>query len=49
MLYKNGQILKDWIVEEYDNYYEVRVITTDDDSLNEKYYNKYIKKKLLKL
>lgn len=46
MLYKNGQILKDWVVEEYDNYYEVRVITTDDDSLNEKYYNKYIKKKI---
>lgn len=42
MLYKNGQILDNWIVEQYDDCLEVRVTTTDDDSLNPKYYNQYI-------
>lgn len=46
MLYKNGQILNNWIIEEYENYLEVRVTTTDDDSLDSKYYNKYILKEL---
>lgn len=46
MLYKNGQILNHWIIEEYLDYLEVRVTTTDDDSLNSKYFNKYILKEL---
>ncbi len=46
MLYKNGQILKTWIIEDYEDYFEVRVTTTDDDSLNPQYYNQYIKKEL---
>ena len=46
MLYKNGQILNNWIIEEYQDYLEVRVTTTDDDSLNSKYFNKYILKEL---
>ncbi len=44
--YLNGQILNNWIIEDYKNYYEVRVTTTDDDSLDEKYYNQYIKDRL---
>ena len=46
MLYKNGQILNNWIIEEYVDYLEVRVTTTDDDSLNSKFFNKYILKEL---
>ena len=46
MLYKNGQILDNWIIEEYENYLEVRVTTTDDYSLDPKYYNKSILKEL---
>ena len=39
-LYKNGQILKDYIVEAKDNgEYVATVTTTDDDSLEEKYQN----------
>jgi hypothetical protein len=41
MLYRNGQILNNWIIEEYENYLEVRATTTDD-LLEPKYYNKYI-------
>ena len=47
MLYKNGQILDNWIVEDYNEYYEVRVTTTDDDSLDGKYYNEYILKEIV--
>ncbi len=46
MLYKNGQILRTWIIEDYEDYFEVRVTTTDDDSLNPQYYNQYIKEEL---
>lgn len=46
MLYKNGQILNNWIIEEHIDYLEVRVTTTDDDSLNSKYFNNYILKEL---
>ena len=44
MLYKNGQILNDWIVESRDPYYIANVVTTDDDSLDSKYDNRYILK-----
>lgn len=44
MLYMNGQILDDWIIEKHNDYFEARVTTTDDDSLDEKYFNKYILK-----
>ncbi len=46
VLYKNGQILRPWIIEDYEDYFEVRVTTTDDDSLNPQYYNQYIKEEL---
>lgn len=43
MLYKNGQILINYIVEKHDSSYNATVTTSDDDSLDKKYYNKYIK------
>ena len=46
MLYMNGQIIKGWIVETRDECYIARIITTDDDSLDCKYYNDYIRKQL---
>jgi len=46
MLYQNGQILNEWIVEKQELQYIANVITTDDDSLDSKYYNCYILKKL---
>ena len=46
MLYKNGQILDNWIVESRDKCYIANVITTDDDSLDSKYYNGYILKEV---
>ena len=46
MLYKNGQILDNWIVESRDKCYIANVITTDDDSLDSKYYNGYIIKEV---
>lgn len=42
MLYKNGQILNNWIIEKYEDRFEARVTTTDDDSLDSKYFNSYI-------
>ena len=42
MLYKNGQISEGWSVEKHDQTYVANVVTTDDDSLNPKYYNQYI-------
>lgn len=41
-LYKNGQILEEYIVEENEKEYIATVTTTDDDSLNACYYNEYI-------
>lgn len=46
MLYLNGQIIEEWIIETRDEYYIASIITTDDDSLDSKYYNDYIRKKL---
>lgn len=46
LLYMNGQILKSWNIEFHNKYYIANVITTDDDSLNGKYYNSYIQKEL---
>jgi len=46
LLYMNGQIIQGWIVEAYDGYYVANIITTDDDSLDCKYYNGYIRKEL---
>ena len=45
MLYKNGQIL-DWIIEDRAPIYIATVTTTDDDSLDPKYYNQYIRKEI---
>ena len=42
MLHKNGQIL-DWIIEDHAPSYVATVSTTDDDSLDEKYFNQYIR------
>ncbi len=46
MLYKNGQILGDWIIEDHAPVYIASVTTTDDDSLEAKYYNQYIRKEI---
>jgi len=46
MLYKNGQILDEWIVESRDQCYIANVVTTDDDSLDGKYSNSYIHKEI---
>ena len=43
MLIKNGQILEECIVEDHNVHYIANVITTDDDSLDTKYFNQYIK------
>ena len=43
MLIKNGQILEECLVEKYDDYYVANVTIVDDDALDEKYYNQYIK------
>ncbi|MDE7212951.1 MAG: Zn-ribbon-containing protein, partial [Anaeroplasmataceae bacterium] len=45
-LYKNGQILEEYVVEDHDSYYIATVTTTDDNSLNECYYNEYIQKEI---
>ena len=45
MLYKNGQII-DWIIEDHSPIFIATVNTTDDDSLDAKYYNQYIRKEL---
>ena len=41
MLIKNGQILDECIVEKHNDHYIANVITTDDDSLDTKYFNQY--------
>ena len=46
MLYKNGQIIDEWIVEQHDQNYVANVVTTDDDSLSPEYYNQYILKEI---
>lgn len=46
LLYMNGQLIPEWIVETKDDYYIATTITTDDDSLDSKYYNSYIRKEL---
>nr|MBE6545465.1 hypothetical protein [Oscillospiraceae bacterium] len=46
MLYMNGQIIKEWIVEMRNDHYIATTITTDDDSLDSKYYNSHIRKEL---
>ena len=46
MLYLNGQIIQEWIVETNDEYFIATTITTDDDSLDSKYYNDYIRKEI---
>lgn len=47
MLYLNGQIIEEWIIETRDEHYIANIITTDDDSLDSKYYNDYICKELV--
>jgi predicted nucleic acid-binding Zn ribbon protein len=42
MLHKNGQIL-DWIIEDHATFFVATVSTTDDDSLEERYFNQYIR------
>ena len=46
LLYLNGQMIGDRIIEAYDECYVARVITTDDDSLDCRYYNSYILQEL---
>ena len=46
MLIKNGQILDECIVEDHNDHYIANVITTDDDSLDTKYFNQYIKNEI---
>ena len=42
MFRMNGQICSNWIVEKNEQFYIANVVTTDDDSLDSKYFNKYI-------
>lgn len=49
MLYKNGQILDGYTVEDRGDVFIARVVTTDDDSLDSKYFNVYIRNMLDKL
>ncbi len=46
LFYMNGQISKGWTIEDYEDHFKVRVITTDDDAMNDKYFNQYIKKEI---
>ena len=46
IMYRNGLILDNYIVKEKDGELFAYVTTTDDDSLNEKHYNSYVKKEL---
>lgn len=46
MLYQNGQILQERLVEKHDKNYVANVVTTDNDSLNSEYYNQYILKEI---
>ena len=46
MLIKNGQILDECNVEDHNDHYIANVITTDDDSLDTKYFNQYIKNEI---
>lgn len=43
-LSNNGQILYGYMLEDHEDHYIARVVTTDDDSLDEKYYNEYVKR-----
>ena len=45
-LYMNGQILEGWVIEQHEKGYIANVVSTDDDSLNAEYYNRYILKEL---
>ena len=38
MLHQNGQIIDGWIVEKHNSSYIANVVTTDDDSLDKKYF-----------
>ena len=42
ILIQNGQILDESVLESHENYYIANVITTDDDSLDIKYNNRYL-------
>ena len=46
MLHQNGQIIDGWIVEKRNSSYVATVVTTDDDSLDDKYFNRYIRKEI---
>ena len=47
MLYQNGQITSaECSIEDYSEYFVATVTTTDDDSLEQKYFNEYIKNSL---
>ena len=46
MLHQNGQIIDGWIVEKHNSSYIANVVTTDDDSLDKKYFNQYIIKEI---
>ena len=42
-LRNNGQILGGYVIEECNDCYVVRVCITDDDALEDKYYNNFFK------
>lgn len=46
MLHQNGQIIDEWIIEKHNSSYIANVVTTDDDSLDKKYFNQYILKEI---
>lgn len=49
ILHKNGQILDNYSVVKHDDHYIATVTTTDDDSLEDRYNNIYVKQCLEKL
>ncbi len=49
MYYRNGQVLENYLIEDYIDHYIVTITITDDDALDEKYNNKYVKEQLKKV
>ena len=46
MYYRNGQVLENYLIEDHIDFYIVTVTIVDDDSLDEKYNNKYVTNQL---
>lgn len=49
MYYRNGQVLENYLIEDYIDHYIVTITITDDDALDSKYNNKYVNDQLKKV